>query len=371
MASDCNEAVREILSASTSTTALGKNSLATSSEEKHYRFRLNLWNKILSSKEFERFDENEYFRLLEIYKDERQTRDLISVNPVTIEQKLALIESIQLRLSLPDMPKVQTDIETLNAYQLRKLEKLLKKFDLSKKLTRENLEDFAADFFLILKGPPVSVLELLTKDKTKRMNERLFRVLQEDLLVRGLKGAMERIPEKDFDTQIERAQIYIKRVMKYRAWRIFALPYDLPWIDRIKLSDELIEKILLDGLDAHQSEVIMELKGLNAVDYYERIRKVYRPVAFGVGFYYYYTKFQKKAESRAADEEESDAAKKEFLDEFKKLADAINSGETKIKTDEEIREEQFQRVLKSFKEKYHEDPTPEEYQDMRRKIFGT
>lgn len=338
-------------------------------ELKHYRFKNTIWNKILSAHEFESFDANEYFRLLEIYKDAAQSPNLLKMNPVSIEQKLALIEAIQLRFSyFNHLPSVQDEIESLNIYKLRRLEKLLMKFDLSKKITRDNLEEFSSDFFLIIKGPPLSLLDYFTMNKTERMNKRMFRVLQEDLLVRGLKGTLERIPESTSSTRMERARLYMKNIMKYKAWRFLVMPYDLPWIDRVKVSDELLEKILFDGLDAHQSELIIELKNQNAIDHYERFRKVYRPVAFGVGFYFYYTKFQKKI---AADEEQNNEdAKKKFMDDFKKLSDSINSGDTKIKSEDEIKEEQFQRILKSFKERYGEDPSPEEYQELRKKIFA-
>lgn len=372
IASDCNEAVGAIIRHEIPREVENQLTQKEALELKHFKFKNTIWNRILSAREFESFDANEYFRLLEIYKDNRQTSDLLHMNPTSIEQKLALIEAIQSRFAyFQKLPSVQDEIENLNVYKLRKLQKLLKKFDLSKKITRESLGDFSSEFFLILKGPPPSLLEFFLMNKTEKMNQRMFRVLQEDLLVRGLKGAVERIPEKDFAGNAEKAKYYIHRVMKYKAWRYLVIPYDLPWIDRIKVSDELLEKILLDGMDAHQSELIIELKNQNAIDSYEQFRKVYRPVAFGVGFYFYYSKYQKKQEEADQEEEKNnDEAKKKFLEDFKKLADSINAADTKVKTDDEIKEEQFQRVLKNFKDRYHEDPSPEEYKDLRRKIFG-
>jgi len=341
-------------------------------ELRHFRFQQSIWNKILATREFNSFDENEYFRMLEIYKDERQSPNLLKINPVTIEHKLALIESLEVRYVLSaDHPGIQQELEKLNAYKLRKLQKLLKKFDLSKKTTRENLEEFSTDFFMILRGSPVSVLDYFSMNKTKAMNERLFRTLEEDMLVRGLKDTLERIPESNLETSLEKAQAFVKNVRKYKAWRLLALPYDLPWIDRVKISDDLLENILLDGLDAHQSELIVELKNQNAIDHYERFRKVYRPIAFGTGLVFYYNKFQKlKEEAQAKEDEENEKAKSRFMEEFRKLSEAIHSGAIKEKNDDDFKEDQFQRVLNSFKEKYHSDPTAEEYKELRKKIFG-
>jgi hypothetical protein len=317
-----------------------------------------------------RFDENEYFKFLEIYKESNSSeKNLLIINPISIEQKLALIEAIQIKFShFQNLPSVQDEILNLNAYKLKKLQRLLSKLNLSTKITRENIQEFSSDFFLILKGPPISVIDYFAKNKSMRMNERMIRVLEEDMLTRGLRGTLERIPLTETSSTIENTRYYIKKIMKYKVWRFMILPYDLPWVDKVKISDKLLEKILLDGLDEHQSELISELKRQNLIDHYERFRKVYRPVAFGVGFYFYYERHQK--EFIEDDEKSNDDAKKKFMDEFQKLATAIASGDSKEKTEDQIKEIQFQRVLKSFKDRYHENPTPEEYKELRKKIFG-
>lgn len=371
---DCNDIVLSILSREKSEASIpfSQKKLLETPELRHFRFQQSIWNKVLGTREFNSFDENEYFRMLEIFKDERQSPDLLKINPVSIEHKLALIESLEVRYVLStNHPGIQQEIEKLNAYKLRKLQKLLKKFDLSKKTTRENLEEFSSEFFMIIRGAPISVLDYFSVNKTKAMNERLFRTLEEDMLVRGLKNTLERIPESNLETSLAKAQAFVKKIRKYKAWRLLALPYDLPWIDRVKVSDELLEKILLDGLDAHQSELIVELKKQNAIDHYDRFRKVYRPIAYGAGVVFYYHKYQNyQKEADEKEEEENEEAKARFLNEFKKLSEAIHSGAAKEKSDEDIKEEQFQRVLNSFREKYHSEPTAEEYRELRKKIFG-
>lgn len=350
--------------------AVNSRSKAEALELKHYRFKNSIWNKILHSREFENFDEFEYFRLLEIYKDSTAPVDLMAIAPNSIEQKLALIESIQIKFShFQNTPSVQNEIEQLNAYKLKKLQKLMKKFDLNSRLTRNSLEDFSSEFFLLLKGPPLSLLDYFTKNKSARMNERMFRVLQEDILIRGLKGTLERIPERVDYTRLEKAKLYVKKVMKYKVWRYMVLPYDLPWVDRVKISDQLLEKILLNGLNAHQSELIIELKRLNMIDHYERFRKVYRPVAFGVAFYYYYQKYQE--EIALEEEKNNEELKKKFIEDFEKLSAAISEGDNGAKSEKELLEIQYQRVLKNYKERYQSDPTPEEIEELRLKIFGS
>lgn len=373
VASDCTDMATTIIQHSIPEEVLLAQSKKSAIQLEHYRFKNSIWNKILMVREFEHFDENEYFRLLEIYKDSSGSeKKLLAMNPVSIEQKLALIEAIQLKFShFEKLPSVQSEIQNLNSYKLKKLERLMKNFDLNSKVTRENLEAFSSEFFLILKGPPLSLLDYFTKNKTAKMNERMLRVLQEDMLIRGLKGTLERIPLRANYSATESARHYIKKVMKYKAWRILVLPYDLPWVDRIKISDELLEGILVDGLNKHEHELVAELKRQNLIDHYERFRKVYRPVAYGVGFYFYYQKFQEfMAEAQEKEDARNEEAKKIMLEDFQKLSEALASVEVEEKSDQELKEMQFQRVLQSYKDRYQQEPTSEEYQELRQKIFG-
>lgn len=369
VASDCTDMATTIIQHSIPEEVLLAQSKQSAIQLEHYRFKNSIWNKILMVREFEHFDENEYFRLLEIYKDSSGSeKKLLAMNPVSIEQKLALIEAIQLKFShFEKLPSVQDEIQNLNSYKLKKLERLMKNFDLNSKVTRENIEAFSSEFFLILKGPPLSLLDYFTKNKTARMNERMLRVLQEDMLIRGLKGTLERIPLRANYTATESARHYIKKVMKYKAWRILVLPYDLPWVDRIKISDELLEGILVDGLNKHEHELVAELKRQNLIDHYERFRKVYRPVAYGVGFYFYYQKFQEfMAEAQEKEDAQNEEVKKIMLEYFHKLSEAL----ALEKPDQDLKEMQFQRVLQSYKDRYQQEPTSEEYQELRQKIFG-
>lgn len=369
VASDCTDMATTIIQHSIPEEVLLAQSKQSAIQLEHYRFKNSIWNKILMVREFEHFDENEYFRLLEIYKDSSGSENkLMAMNPVSIEQKLALIEAIQLKFShFEKLPSVQDEIQNLNSYKLKKLERLMKSFDLNSKVTRENIEAFSSEFFLILKGPPLSLLDYFTKNKTARMNERMLRVLQEDMLIRGLKGTLERIPLRANYTATESARHYIKKVMKYKAWRILVLPYDLPWVDRIKISDELLEGILVDGLNKHDHELVAELKRQNLIDHYERFRKVYRPVAYGVGFYFYYQKFQElMAEAQEKEDAQNEEAKKIMLEYFHKLSKVL----ALEKSDQDLKEMQFQQVLQSYKDRYQQEPTSEEHQELRQKFFG-
>ncbi len=360
--------VKAIISPSVQEEKLKSKLAVNANHEKIYKLKNNIWNKIISTHDFENFSDKEYFRWMEIYKDAKN--DLSNVNPVSIEQKMALIEVINGRLiptALHAEKNLSVDVQKLNALKLRKLQMHMRDFDLSSKLTRDDLDSFAADLLIILKGPPAGLLDYFTKNKTKRMNERLMRIVQEDMLLIGLKGMVERIPEKDSYTHLERGKYIVKRFFQYKIWKYLVLPYDLPWIERVSIPEELLEKILVDGLDAHDQELIAYLKKQNMIDHYERFRKVYKPMAFSVGFYFYYDKFSGNGKLDENQEEE----KKKFLSEFSDLADAIAAtSDSVVKSEDQLKDAQFARVLQLFREKYKEEPTKEEYDEMRAKIFN-
>lgn len=369
ISNDCTDLVREIITPSIKSGKSQEVEFKDPEAEKVYKFRNTIWNKILSASEFEHFNDQNYFRWLEIYKD--STVNLYDLNPVSIEQKMAMIEVINAR-SIPKIFNAQNtlshDVEKLSARKLQKLQLHMKNFDLSSKISREHLESFVTDLMIILKGPPVSLLDYFTQNKTKRMNERLTRMIQEDVLLMGLKGMVERIPEKDSYTRLERGKYHVKHFLQYKIWKYLILPYDLPWFEKIQIPDELLEKILIDGLLAHDQELITHLKKQNMIDHYERFRKVYKPIAFSIGFYFYYDRFSDKMKGSINDDQVEQ--KEKLIKELTNIASTINEIYSQlVNTKETIQEEHLKRMLQEYKEKYKMNPTKEEYAKMRALVY--
>ena len=332
-----------------------------------YQTKNNLWNKILSTQDFESFDETLYFRSLELYTNEK---NFAILTPTTIEEKMALIEVIQNQYAyFIGVPSLKEELATLSTKKLKKIFNLVQKFDPSSAVARENLHNFASELFILQKGPPVALIDYFTENKTARMSRRLYRIAQEELLLKGLNNVIMQFPEKTRYSLKDKAQLYVNRIIRTKIFRLSSLPLDLPFIDQVKLPDELLEKILLEGINAHSEELITHFRKINMIDHYERFRKVYRTVAFGVTFAYFYEETKSTLRKDIDDKEQQD--KQNFLDNFKKLATIITSEATpEEKTDQEIKNQQLKRVLDTFRAKYHEDPTPSELQEIKNKIYG-
>lgn len=358
---DCQQIVRTITSA--------KNE-KDRSDQIVYKFKNSIWNKIISNKDFEQFDEAEYLRWQEIYRD---SKDISKLNPVSIEQKLALIEvlnSKQLIALESQGPSLAADINKLSALKLKKLAKHLEKWDLSSKLSRNDINDFASDLFIILKGPPVSLLDYFTSNKTALQNTRLVRVVQEDLLMMGLRGMLERIPEKEAYSRFENGRFLVQKFFQHKGWKYMVLPYDLPWMEKLKIPDELLQKILVDGLSVHNRELIEHLHSQNMIDHYERFRKVYRPMAFTVGFLFYYQKFNVKFYEDMKENQEEEKLK--FIQIVENINGVLEDEISQNTTDDlKLKNEQYSRLLLQFRFHYGEDPSPEEKEAIRKKVFDS
>jgi len=365
IASDCNSIISEIIAPSVQEEVRQKKTAANLQAEKLFKLKNNIWNKVMGPHDFESFNDQEYFRWIEIYKD--GNAELSNLNPVSIEQKMALIEVINSRListPLYTQKNLTEEAQRLNLYKLKKLQSHMRSFDMTSKLTRNDLHNFAADLMIILKGPPITLIDYFTNNKTARMNARLMRMVQEDILLMGLKGMVERIPEKNSYTTLEHAKYNVKRFFHHKVWKYLALPYDLPWFDKVNIPDELLEKIMIDGLEAHDQELIAHLKKQNMIDHYERFRKVYKPIAFSIGFYFYFEKYNNKI-SEAQDE---DSVK--FIDFFKELSGKILDFNTPAdKSDLDLKEEQLERMLNSYRKKFKEEPSADIVKEMRARIF--
>lgn len=247
-----------------------------------------MWEKLLDPHEFHQFDNIKYANAIKHYS--KTQKNLEVVNPKTIEEKLAFIEVLSSKLATDDFKnimKLSAEIENLSALRLKRMQKLLTKLDLSSKLSTYNIEIFTREFMLILKGPPKKIEDYLLKSNLK-MHSRLTRMVQEDIFRIGLEDMIKRIPAKDNYTKIQNLRHMINKLFEYKIVQLYFLPYYLPKVKAPRIPDELVKKILLEGLDKHESELIAIYKKQNRIDDYENFKKIYTPIAYSIGIFYYY-----------------------------------------------------------------------------------
>jgi hypothetical protein len=252
--------------------------------KKILKMKNTVWNKIINTNQFDQFSDTEYVRWLEIYKDSLHAH--ASLNPVSIEQRMALIEILNAEI-------IQNDKKEINDFKIKKIKKHFERLDLKSSEARKIFENYSSDLFIILKNPPKALLDYYTKNKSEKMNKSLLGVLQEDMLLIGLKGLHYRIPEKDNSQNFIHGVALVKEMFHHEKWQNVMTDENLEWFKSLNLPDALVENILVGGLNEHDHDVITHLKNNNMIDQYERFRKVFRPLSHLFGTYYYYEKFHK------------------------------------------------------------------------------
>lgn len=348
IASSCDEAVALILKDYFSPPAALPATLENT-------FEGLIWSNIKEPRDFEIFDEKKYFTFLEIYKN--KPLDKISKIPQTLEEKMALIDSLQ----VANLPSLSNETAKLTRLKYKQLEKLFSKFNFDSNLSREFLMEFSSELYLILKGPPVSLLDYFRESQTELMSEHYLRILQESLMAHGLKKIVPNFPAQN-DSKLMKTRILMKKISQYKIWRLLNLPYGLPAIDRPLISEQLLEKIIIDGFENHKKEFIIELRYLKLLDHYDRFRKIYSGISFSLLIYYLYQEILHQKETH----------EKEVKDAFMESLDKIDKAlpKVEVKTEDEMKELQMKRVLKNFRDKYKEDPSADEYLQLHMKIFG-
>lgn len=336
-------------------------------ENESYNTQKELWQSINDISEFESFNESLYHSFKDNIEVEKGFKH---INPVTIEEKLALIDVLYARSLGKKVDKsILLEMIELKKKKLKNLLKLIDSYDFNSKVSREDVSNFTLEIFLILRGSPIGVFDNFAANKSEKMADRIIRMVEEDLFTKGLNGLISQLPEKEQYSFKENARFYINRIIRNKAWKLTALPFDLPLIDQIKLPDELLEKILLDGALEHGEELKPFLNKIKGIDNYNRFRKIYQVIFFGVSFSYFYNLSYEKI--NAERNKQILAKKDDFFKKFKEMADEITT-ETRVskKSDKDIKDEQFNSVLNSFREKYKEDPTPSELVEIKHKIYG-
>ncbi len=276
IASDCSESMKLFFDKKFET--------KTSSAIADYQKRTKTWYDFNDIHELQKFEIQEYKNAYHYYlKNNDQTS---FKNPESLEEKLAFIEVLTLKLNL--LSKTQNSLEELNLRQIKKLNALFKKYDFSHPLYRNKMHDFTAEFYAVLYGSPKAMKDLF-KTANIDYEVRVIRLLEENLLTNGLEGMIQKIPLRQNIKTIHKARLLLEKLFKYRLIQLAAfLPYYLPNLAPIVIEEKLFKKILLEGIDKHEKELKAVFKRQNRADDYNNFRKVYTPIAYSIGIYVYY-----------------------------------------------------------------------------------
>lgn len=300
IASDCSESIKLFFEKKFET--------KTTTIITDYQTRTKTWHEFNDIHELQKFEIQKYKSAYHYYLKNSDQKSF--KNPESLEEKLAFIEVLTLKLNL--LSKTQNNLEELNLKQIKKLNSLFKKYDFSHPLYRNKMHDFTAEFYAILYGSPKAMKDLF-KTSNIDYEVRVIRLLEENLLSNGLEGMVEKIPLKQNIKTIHKARLLVEKLFKYRMIQLAAfLPYYLPNLSPIVIEEKLLKKMLLEGIDKHEKELKAVFKRQNRMDDYNNFRKIYTPIAYSIGVYVYYNTITEKVLPYAEEKIDKEKLKREL-----------------------------------------------------------
>jgi hypothetical protein len=144
----------------------------------------------------------------------------------------------------------------------------------------------------------------------------------------------------------------ISLVFEHPFIQVMMLPWVLPKIRNEQISIELLEKIMLEGLDPFLPELAAIAKKEGRIQSYQKVRAYYTPLVLSIAFalHFYLTKQELEKETEA----QFDA----ILEALMRQSDQLEQELPKL--DSKIVESAIAEALKDFERHWGEPPTEEE-----------
>lgn len=242
------------------------------------------------------------------------------------------------------------------------LKEALEKVDLRRIHDPSEIEAMVSEFSLALYGHPHTVDRFLLMSNLVRVQGTARRVMGEEILRKGLLDVWHNLPDKQRAGLVKRSRLILGKVWNWRPLvALGQLPF--PQLPKQRLPFELVEKVMLNGYDAHAMEVQAYFKAPNAREAYSTFRRLFLPTLMGTLLL---TQIQVAHQQIQLEIESSEKELDQFKDSLKSLETGVIEYANAQR--EAIFNDAYQEALIEFQAKWGEPPTPEEEQILREKI---
>jgi hypothetical protein len=240
------------------------------------------WKKLNDIPSNYRFDFEKYKMLKQTYISKLNA---VSIKDLEFQHSpegiLALAEAVNKDVG----SEIKPALAKLSFLKRRKLDRLVSKFEKSKKVDMDSIEELVANIYSTILGPKFKLSHLMNSQVGK--NKIMTRIVQEDLLKFGLMDILSK------NSELRTTQSFFKKFIssykgKYLATMLFNLPVlagfpplYLPGLKKLKIPPVLAREILEKGLTDEMMqklnvEVLQELSiKLEYRNGYEVMRRYY------------------------------------------------------------------------------------------------
>lgn len=325
------------------------------------------WKRVFSRESILSFDMAVYKQWQrELLLDQKTAEDVFRSD--VFEAKVALLDKVNMlsreRFSAQDMA---TAIENLGLLKQRTFAKLINKWNLTKGIDQQFISEFSQDIFWSLRGAQSRNLDYLTMKPSTRAKVQQERWLHSQILEKGLIGLVSEMPAATPSLK-NGLHSNLKKFWNLSLFRAFALTkLSLPGLNDKQITPELLNKIILHGIEPYRKELESEFHAQSRRNLYEVLRGKIIPVAMvAFAMHLSFSTAQVGEIKHLTLEEKQRIA--EIARESGRIVDSGQQALSEVRA--ESRKIRYERTLQLLAEKWGgRNPTPEELSYLVGKIW--
>lgn len=214
------------------------------------------------------------------------------------------------------------------------------------------VEQTAIKLSQLLFGRKENLTNYISKNQSDRQEASATALIKEKILQDGF---LKTWTDYSDPASISRTSKVMDKVWKFqqsKLMNILLLPYFLPKIKDRHLPQELIFKVLRDGMKTHKDEIRVAMNAQNYIQGYNTFRRIYSPVLMSILFVVLLQDAQENY-SKMVDEQVN-----QFVEDLRKQKEFLESKIPDAKKEEA--QAAYNRVVEDFITKWGEPPTDAE-----------
>jgi hypothetical protein len=257
---------------------------------------------------------------------------------------------------------VEYQILVLKNRQKNKVNKLLKKIEEEGFTSDKDILETAEELTILLYGKRDTISNYFFKSKDQKANDSVRLQVKKQLLEKGLRSFLN---SKDtaFKTNawIKTKKIVHKLILS-QFWNWYQIPFGLPSIKDKPISEELLNKIVWNGVSENKKEISEYYKVQGKKETYAIIRQAYSAIALVVitSLAYHTADVRAKTEHRA--QVEMAAAQLDVISETLPAQ--------MIKFNEAVKATKLNEAIEEAQKELNRELTPEEIQELKNIIYN-
>lgn len=267
---------------------------------------------------------------------------------------------VQFKKIFPDQPDLTELSGSLSWYKKRKLRSLLNEFEIKSIPSEAALERKILEISDALMGSRAKLDRWIFKNADQRELEIISGSFREALIRKGLIEAWRMNYDASAVSAMAKASDKATIFFESKIFDLSLLPWKLPRVQNHKFPQELLVKVLRDGTDPHITEIQKFLKTQSKVDAYQTFKKLYSPVVMGTAL------LIKVYVAYEIIEKENDRQVSEVLNNLQRHQEEVPKAINEAKA--QIFNQALNDALIEFRQKWGENPTPDEEVKIKRKI---